>query len=60
MTGVPRNAYSEVYDYIYIWNKEIFIELIKEMDESVAKTTREGFIDDELIFSPIYDWLTMA
>jgi hypothetical protein len=60
MTGVPRNACSEVYEYISAWNKEIFIELIKEIGESVAKTTREGFIDDELIFSPIYDWLTMA
>jgi hypothetical protein len=30
------------------------------MDESVTKTTRVSFIDDELMFSPTYDWLTMA
>jgi hypothetical protein len=60
MTDAPRNACSEVYDYIWGWNKEKFIELIKEMDESVTKTTRVSFIDDELMFSPIYDWLTMA
>jgi hypothetical protein len=60
MTGAPRNACSEVYDYIWRWNKERFIELIKEMNESVTKTTRVSFIGDELMFSPTYDWLTMA
>jgi hypothetical protein len=60
MTGAPRNVYSEVCDYILAWNKERFIELIKEMDKSVTKTMRVSFIDDELMFSPTYDWLTMA
>jgi hypothetical protein len=60
MTGALRNECSEVYDYISGWNKEKFIELIKEMDESVTKTTRVSFIDDELMFNPTYDWLTMA
>jgi hypothetical protein len=60
MTGAPRNACSQVYDYIWEWNKVRLIELIKEMDESVTKTTRVSFIDDELMFSPTYDWLTMA
>jgi hypothetical protein len=54
MTGAPRNACSEVYDYISVWNKEKFIKLIKEMDESVTETTRVSFIDDELMFSPTY------
>jgi hypothetical protein len=60
MTGAPRNACSEVYDYISVWNRQKFIELIKEMDELVTKTTRESLIDDELMFSPTNDWLTMA
>jgi hypothetical protein len=57
MTSAPRNACSEVYDYIWALNKEKFIELIKEMDDSVIKTTRVSFTDDELMFSPTYDWL---
>jgi hypothetical protein len=60
MTGAPRSACSEVYDYISEWNKERFIELTREMDESVTKTTRVSLINDELMFSPTYDWLTMA
>jgi hypothetical protein len=60
MTDAPKNACSEVYDYISSWNKERFIQLIKEMDESVTKTTRMSFIDDELMFSPTNDWLAIA
>lgn len=58
MTCAPRNASSEVFDYISGWNKERFINLIREMDDSVTKTTRVRFIDEDLMFSPSSDWLT--
>jgi predicted RNA-binding protein with EMAP domain len=37
MTGAPRNASSEVYDFISGWDKKRFVGLIKEMDEAVQR-----------------------
>jgi len=44
MTGAPRNASSEVFDYISGWDKRRFVDLIKEMDEASQRTTQVRFL----------------
>jgi len=60
MTGAPKNASSEVFDYLSGWNQSKFIRLIEELDEANSKATQVIFEDQELMFCPSDEWLTVT
>jgi len=57
ITRAPRNASSEIYNYLCGWDKQRLIDLIQEMDETGQRKTQVRFIDDELMFQPSREWL---